>query len=121
MSAPYGLHDARLEQVRNLYHGQFCPDNRRAVLPILYARSQGAFRVGHNVRAADLRLVRDNVMSYFGTGVYYKMKQQRRVITEREQQLIRQSFTEMGYDGSSISFDRYEEQYPALMPLSGKK
>ena len=42
----------------------------------------GISKIYDNVRAADLRLVRDNVMSYFGTGVYYKMKQQRRVITE---------------------------------------
>lgn len=41
----------------------------------------GISKIYDNVRAADLRLVRDNVMSYFGTGVYYKMKQQRRVIT----------------------------------------
>lgn len=81
----------------------------------------GISNIYDNVRAADLRRVRYEVISYFGTGVYYKIKQQRRVITEEEQKLIRLSFTEMGYDGNSIEFDRYEEQYPALMRLSRKK
>ena len=81
----------------------------------------GISNIHDNVRAADLRRVRYEVISYFGTGVYYKIKQQRRVITEEEQKLIRLSFTEMGYDGNSIEFDRYEEQYPALMRLSRKK
>ena len=81
----------------------------------------GISNIYDNVRAADLRRVRYEVISYFGTGVYYKIKQQRRVITEEEQKLIRLSFTEMGYDGNSIEFDRYEEQYPALMQLSRKK
>ena len=81
----------------------------------------GISNIYDNVRAADLRRVRYEVISYFGAGVYYKIKQQRRVITEEEQKLIRLSFTEMGYDGNSIEFDRYEEQYPALMRLSRKK
>ena len=81
----------------------------------------GISNIYDNVRAADLRRVRYEVISYFGTGVYYKIKQQRRVITEEEQKLIRLAFTEMGYDGNSIEFDRYEEQYPALMRLSRKK
>ena len=81
----------------------------------------GISNIYDNVRAADLRRVRYEVISYFGTGVYYKIKQQRRVITEEEQKLIRLSFTEMGYDGNAIEFDRYEEQYPALMQLSRKK
>ena len=81
----------------------------------------GISNIYDNVRAADLRRVRYEVISYFGTGVYYKIKQQRRVITEEEQKLIRLSFTEMCYDGNSIEFDRYEEQYPALMRLSRKK
>lgn len=81
----------------------------------------GISNIYDNVRAADLRRVRYEVISYFGTGVYYKIKQQRRVITEEEQKLIRLSFTEMGYDGNSIEFDRYEEQYSALMRLSRKK
>ena len=81
----------------------------------------GISNIYDNVRAADLRRVRYEVISYFGTGVDYKIKQQRRVITEEEQKLIRLSFTEMGYDGNSIEFDRYEEQYPALMRLSRKK
>ena len=79
------------------------------------ARSKHVWNLSHG------RRVRYEVISYFGTGVYYKIKQQRRVITEEEQKLIRLSFTEMGYDGNSIEFDRYEEQYPALMQLSRKK
>ena len=49
------------------------------------------------------------------------MKQQRRAITEEEQEMVRLSFTEMGYDGSAIEFDRYEEQYSALMQLARYK
>ena len=53
----------------------------------------------------------------FGFEVYYKVKQLRSAITEEEQRDVRLTFTEMGYDGSAIEFDRYEEQYPALMRL----
>ena len=57
-------------------------------------------------------------MACFGSEVYYKVKQQRRAITEEEQRDVHLAFTEMGYDGSAIEFDRYEEQYPALMRLA---
>jgi hypothetical protein len=70
------------------------------------------------VRAADLRRARHEVMACFGSEVYYKVKQQRRAITEEEQRDVHLAFTEMGYDGSAIEFDRYEEQYPALMRLA---
>ncbi|WP_455095542.1 DUF6078 family protein [Prevotella koreensis] len=77
----------------------------------------GISRIYDNVRAADLRGAKWKVMSCFGADVYYKVKQQRRAITEEEQEMVRLSFTEMGYDGYAIEFDRYEEQYPALMRL----
>ena len=47
------------------------------------------------------------VMSCFGTDFYYKVKQLRRAITEEEQRDVRLAFTEMGYDGAAIEFDRY--------------
>ena len=81
----------------------------------------GISRIYDNVRAADLRRARHEVMACFGSEVYYKVKQQRRAITEEEQEMVRLSFTEMGYDGSAIEFERYEEQYPALMRLARYK
>lgn len=81
----------------------------------------GISRIYDNVRASDLRGVKLNVMSCFGSEVYYKVKQQRRAITEEEQEMVRLSFTEMGYDGNAIEFDRYEEQYPALMRMARYK
>ena len=78
----------------------------------------GISRIYDNVRAADLHGAKWKVMSCFGADVYYKVKQLRRAITEEEQQDVRLAFTEMGYDGSAIEFDRYEEQYPALMRLA---
>lgn len=78
----------------------------------------GISHIYDNVKASDLRGIRLSVMSCFGSEVYYKVKQQRRAITEEEQQDIREAFTEMGYDGNAIEFDRYEEQYPALMQLA---
>ena len=57
-------------------------------------------------------------MACFSSEVYYKVKQQRRAITEEEQRDVRLAFAEMGYDGAAIEFDRYEEQYPALMRLA---
>ena len=54
---------------------------------------------------------------YTKASVYYKIKQQRRAISEEEQQDIRLAFTEMGYDGNAIEFDHYEEQYPAIMRI----
>ncbi len=81
----------------------------------------GISRIYDNVRASDLRGVKLNVMSCFGSEVYYKVKQQRRAITEEEQEMVRLSFAEMGYDGNAIEFDRYEEQYPALMRMARYK
>ena len=81
----------------------------------------GISSIYDNVRAADLRRARHEVMACFGSEVYYKVKQQRRAITEEEQEMVRLSFTEMGYDGSAIEFDRYEEQYSALMRLARYK
>ena len=78
----------------------------------------GISRIYDNVRASDLRGVKLNVMSCFGSEVYYKVKQQRRAITEEEQEMVCLSFAEMGYDGSAIEFDRYEEQYAAVMRLA---
>ena len=77
----------------------------------------GISSIYDKVHAADLHGAKRKVMSCFGADVYYKVKQQRRAITEEEQEMVRLSFTEMGYDGSAIEFDRYEEQYPALMRL----
>ena len=42
----------------------------------------GISRIYDNVRASDLRGVKLNVMSCFGSEVYYKVKQQRRASTE---------------------------------------
>ena len=81
----------------------------------------GISRIYDNVRASDLRGVKLNVMSCFGSEVYYKVKQQRRAITEEEQEMVCPSFTEMGYDSSTIEFDRYEEQYSTLMWLARYK
>lgn len=81
----------------------------------------GISRIYDDVRASDLRGVKLNVMSCFGSEVYYKVKQQRRAITEEEQEMVRLSFAEMGYDGNAIEFDRYEEQYPALMRMARYK
>ena len=78
----------------------------------------GISRIYDNVRAADLHGAKWKVMSCFGADVYYKVKQLRRAITEEEQRDVRLAFTEMGYDGSAIEFDRDEEQYPALMRLA---
>lgn len=81
----------------------------------------GISHIYDNVRTADLTRARYEVMACFCSGVYYKVKQQRRAITEEEQEMVRLAFTEMGYDGATIEFDRYEEQYPALMRLAKYK
>ena len=81
----------------------------------------GISRIYDNGRAADLRRARHEVMACFGSEVYYKAKQHRRAITEEEQRDVRLAFTEMGYDGSAIEFNRYEEQYSALMRLARYK
>lgn len=92
----------------------FMPDRRER-----YA--WGISRIFDNVRAADLRGVRLGVMQCFGSATYYHVKEQLRAITEEEQQDIREAFTERGYDGQSIEFDRYEEHYPALMRMKHYK
>ena len=115
MPAPHCLQDAGREWEWNLYGGEPCPffeSDRKERF------AWGISSIYDNVRAADLRRARHEVMACFGSEVYYKVKQQRRAITEEEQRDVRLAFTEMGYDGSAIEFDRYEEQYPALMRLA---
>lgn len=75
----------------------------------------GISHIFDNVRVADLDSIRRNLIYTFGRTAYYRIKWEERVLTESEQQEIREVFTDMGYDGSKIEFDRYEEQYPTVM------
>ena len=75
----------------------------------------GISRIYDNVWVADLSDIRQNLIYTFGRTAYYRIKRMERVLTESEQKEIRDIFTDMGYDGSSIEFDSYEEQYPTLM------
>lgn len=75
----------------------------------------GISRIYDNVRVADLSDIRQNLIYTFGRTAYYRIKREERVLTEREQREIREVFTDAGYDGSKIEFDRYGEQYPSLM------
>ena len=77
----------------------------------------GISRIYDNVRVADLSDIRQNLIYTFGRTAYYRIKRKERVLTEREQREIREVFTDAGYDGSKIEFDRYEEQYPILMRI----
>lgn len=77
----------------------------------------GISRIYDNVRVADLDDIRNNIIYDLGTSTYYRIKQQKRAITEDEQQIIRNAFTDMGYDGNTIEFDHYEDKYPTLMRL----
>ena len=77
----------------------------------------GISRIYDNVRVADLSDIRQNLIYTFGRTAYYRIKRKERVLTEREQREIREAFTNAGYDGSKIEFDRYEEQYPTLMRI----
>ena len=75
----------------------------------------GISRIYDNIRVADLDDIRQNLIYTFGRTAYYRIKRKERVLTESEQKEIRDIFTDMGYDGSAIEFDCYEEQYPTLM------
>lgn len=75
----------------------------------------GISRIYDNVRVVDLSDIRQNLIYTFGRTAYYRIKRKERVLTESEQKEIRDIFTDMGYDGSAIEFDCYEEQYPTLM------
>ena len=77
----------------------------------------GISRIYDNVRMADLSDIRQNLIYTFARTAYYRIKREERVLTESEQQEIREAFTDAGYDGSKIEFDRYEEQYPTLMRI----
>ena len=81
----------------------------------------GISQIYDNVRVADLSDIRQNLIYTFGRTAYYRIKRMERVLTESEQKEIRDIFTDMGYDGSAIEFDSYEEQYPALMRLARYK
>ena len=75
----------------------------------------GISRIYDNIRVADLDSIHRNIIYLFGCTAYYRIKRKERVLTESEQKEIRDIFTDMGYDGSAIEFDSYEEQYPTLM------
>ncbi len=77
----------------------------------------GISRIYDSVRVADLARIRRILISTLGQNVYYRIKQEKRIITESEQEAIRDVFTGMGYDGSAIEFDRYEEHYPVLVRI----
>ena len=77
----------------------------------------GISHIYDKVQVTDLDNIRKNIIYNFGKSIYYRIKQQKRAITEDEQQTIRNEFTEMGYDVNAIEFDRYEEKYPILMQL----
>ena len=53
----------------------------------------GISSIYDKVHAADLHGAKRKVMSCFGPDIYYKVKQQRRAITEEEQRDIRLAFT----------------------------
>lgn len=74
----------------------------------------GILRIYDNVRLADLSDIQQNLIYTFGHTVYYLIKRKERVLTESKQKEIRDIFTDKGYDGSVIKFDRYEEQHPTL-------
>lgn len=92
----------------------FVPDRRER-----YA--WGISHIFDNVRAADLRAAKYGVKACFGSSTFYHVKEQLRAITEEEQQAVRQVFVELGYDGTAIEFDRYEECYPSLMRIKRYK
>ena len=77
----------------------------------------GISRIYDNVRVVDLSGYPPESYLHFGRTAYYRIKRKERVLTESEQKEIRDIFTDMGYDGSTIEFDRYEEQYPILMRI----
>ena len=81
----------------------------------------GISHIYDNVRTTDFYDLKHKVMSCFGSASYYPVKEQRRAINEEEQRAIREAFTEMGYDGKAIEFDRYEESYPMLMRMKNYK
>ena len=75
----------------------------------------GISRIYDNIRVADLDSIHRNIIYLFGCTAYYRIKRKERVLIENEQQEVREVFTDAGYDGSKIEFDRYEEQYPTLI------
>ena len=61
-------------------------------------------------------MISDKISSTpLGAQPIIELNEKERVLTESEQKEIRDIFTDMGYDGSAIEFDSYEEQYPTLM------
>ncbi len=120
MLTPHRLHDARNGWTGAVYDGEHECDCRQAALSVLDPNSKERFawgisRIYDNVRVADLSDIRQNLIYTFGRTAYYRIKRKERVLTESEQKEIRDIFTDMGYDGSAIEFDSYEEQYPTLM------
>lgn len=120
MLAAHGTQDARKEHAGKLCRGKSGRDNGRAALSALRPRPQGTLRVGHlpHLRQrARRRLGQHPASPYLHLWTNYLLSDwpEERVLTESEQQEIRDTFTNMGYDGSAIEFDRYEEQYPQLM------
>ena len=118
---PHCLHDARNGWTGAIYmmvNSKVIADKQPC--PFFDPNSKERFawgisRIYDNVRMADLSDIRQNLIYTFGRTAYYRIKRKERVLTESEQKEIRDIFTDMGYDGSAIEFDSYEEQYPTLM------
>lgn len=86
---------------------------------LLYA--WGISRIFDSLKLGDAQVAQKRVAAYLGEATYYHVKRQIRVLTPENQHQIREIITSLGYDGSSIEFDRYEEAYPYLMKLSHRK
>ena len=121
MLTPHCLHDARNGWTGAIYimvNSKVIADKQPC--PFFDPNSKerftwGILRIYDNVRLADLSDIQQNLIYTVGHTVYYLIKRKERVLTESKQKEIRDIFTDKGYDGSVIKFDRYEEQHPTLL------
>lgn len=81
----------------------------------------GISRIFDELKHSDVQTAKYRVVTYLGQATYYHVKRHLRVLTPENQSQIRDIITSLGYDGSRIEFDRYEEAYPYLMKLSHRK
>lgn len=75
----------------------------------------GLSRIYDDVKSQDKGDLRLRLFKHFGRSGYYHFTSKRRALKPEEQSFIRAVFEEAGYDGRSIEFDEYQEEYPFLM------
>lgn len=77
----------------------------------------GIRKIFDNVLNKDVKHIKSDLKEHLGTSTFYKINSNKRLITQEEQNEIKNIISRYGYDRESIEFDSYEEHYSSIVLL----